>query len=192
MTFSREEFHPVFRRVVAELVLPLGALPPLFEAIYGFLDDGKSRQLKALAGAWPPGADWPSGRTWLQAKMRRELEAEAEDEGEDAEWQPGDPLPEVPERNLHELLLMRVSRLASRAYRDAQIRESYRHERWWTLYPTIAINRHLDVPCTPCGRGRDERVPAEEGLRLMEQKCEHPVCECRFDPVRIPIGSINS
>lgn len=175
---SPEQFHPVFRRMVAELVLPPGAVPPLFAAVHGHLYDGMGARLKALAAAWPPGADWPAGRAWLQ--HQRELE---EDAASAASWPPGTASSEIRQRDLHELLLSRFTWLAHRVYRDAQVREIFSDEHLQRHYPFIEINRNAGAT-SPCGRGVNELVTAQEGLRLMEQYCPHPACRCTFDPAR--------
>lgn len=175
---TADQFRPGFVWVADDLELPDDHREAVFSAVYDSLYEGMERRLKALRSAWPGGSQWPSGHAYLRETLRQELEDEDE-------WQEGDPLPEVPERDLLRLLLIRFSHVAQRIFRNQQIREAYAEEFFRRRHPFIVMNREPREEHALCGRGSNVKLPVEEGLRLMDQLvCPHPACCCTFDPAK--------
>ena len=173
---GREEFRPGFDWVARELIFPDERREAVFEAVHTGLYEGINRRLKLLRPVWVEGVEWPAGHAYLQESAREEWE-------EEGEWQEGDPLPEVPERELLVLLLIRFSHVAYRIQRNAQIREWYMDARFAKAHPFIEMNRHPKEEHALCGRGSQVMLEVPEGLRLMEAlACPHPACRCTFDP----------
>ena len=173
---SREDFRPGFNWVVSELALPVEHHEAIFNAVYTTLYDGLDRRLKVFRLVWPEGAQWPSGHSYLQESERQAMEDEDE-------WHEGDPLPQVAERELFKLLLMRFSCVAQRLYRNEQIRDFYRDSWLRKRHPFIEMNRCHCEEHALCGRTSSVQLSIEEGLRLMEElTCAHPACRCTFDP----------
>lgn len=178
MNLSLVEFRRGFEWVARELVLEPEHQEPVLQAVYQSLDLGRAKALKNLAAVWPEYARWPSGFAFLQDSTRQSLQ-------EEGDWQEGDPLPEVTQRELLGLLLGRFQHVAHRLLRDQQVREFFEDEILKTRYKFLAVNRHLQPEDDHCGRGCNVVLPADEGLRQMEQlACPHPACRCTFDPVK--------
>lgn len=176
MRLTLDEFRPGFDWVTHELVLPVERREAVFSAVHDSLYEGMDRRLKALRSALAEGTQWPSGHAYLQETLRQDLEDEDE-------WQEGDPMPEVRERDLLGLLLMRFSHVAQRLFRNQQIREAYAEEYFRRKHPFIVMNREPRDEHALCGRGSNTKLPVEEGLLLMDQlACSHPACCCTFDP----------
>ena len=173
---SKEEFRPGFDWVARELTLADQHREAVFEAVHASLYEGLAQRLKVICAVWPEGARWPAGHAYLQESLRQELEDEDE-------WQDGDELPEVTEREFFKLLLIRFSHVAHRLFRNMQIREWYADEWLSKRHPFIEMNRHPCEEHALCGRGSNVLLGVEDGLRLMEQlTCAHPACQCTFDP----------
>ena len=178
MMLTQDEFRPGFDWVTRELVLPGEHREAVFSAVFGTLYEGMDRRLKALRASWPEGIQWPSGQAYLQETLRQDLEDEDE-------WQEGDPMPEVPERDLLGLLLKRFSHVAHRLLRNQQIREAYAEEYFKRRRPFIVMNREPREEHALCGRDSNVKLPIEDGLLLMDQlACSHPACCCTFDPAK--------
>ena len=173
---SKEEFRPGFNWVAHELTLPDQHREAVFEAVHATLYEGLAQRLKAIYTVWPEGAQWPAGHAYLQESLRQELE----DEGE---WQDSDEPPQVTERELFKLLLIRFGHVAHRLFRNAQIREWYADEWLTKRHPFIEMNRHPCEEHALCDRESRVQLSIDEGLRLMtELACSHPACRCTFDP----------
>lgn len=175
---SKDQFRPGFDWVYRELNFPNDQREALFNAVYLNLYDGLERRLKAIRSVWPVEASWPSGHSFLQEQLREELE-------DDDEWTAGDPLPDVPNRDLFRLLLGRFTQISQRIYRNAQVHDWFSDQSSRKRRPAIVMNRDPMEEHAWCGRGTNVILSAEEGLKLMEQlACEHPACRCTFDPSR--------
>lgn len=176
---SSSEFREGFDWVARELQLPAEHLEPLFLAVYSSLYLGQRQGVKVLTPAWTAaGAQWPSGFAYLQESTRLAYQ-------EEGEWHEGDPLPEVSERELLGLLLMRFAHVAYRLQRNRQIRDFFNDPQLRERYSHIELNRHPMDQHALCGRGGNVLLQVHEGLRLMEQlTCAHPACRCTFDPAK--------
>lgn len=175
---AQDEFRPGFDWVARELELPDQHRERVFQAVHASLYEGLERRLKAICAVWPEDAQWPTGHAYLQASLRQELE-------EDDEWRDGDDLPEVPDRELFRLLLIRFSHVAQRLCRNAQVREYYADPSRKKQRPFIVMNRTPSEEHALCGRGSNVLLDVTEGLRLMEElTCTHPACRCTFDPAK--------
>lgn len=173
---TRAEFRPAFDWVARELTLPDANRDAIFEAVHASLYDGLERRLKAIYAVWPEGGQWPTGHTYLQESSRQELE-------EDDEWQEGDDLPQVSQRELIKLLLIRFTHVAQRLYRNRQVRDFYKDDLLRKRHPFIEMNRNACEENALCGRESKVQLSVDEGLRLMEELvCSHPACRCTFDP----------
>ncbi len=172
---TREEFRPGFDWVARELVLPAQHLEEVFEVVHAWLYDGIERRLKALRAVWPEKAQWPSGQAYLQESLRQELE-------EEDEWRDGDPLPEVSDRAIFVLLLVRFAHIAQRIYRNDQLQNLLADAHLSKRFAHIEMNRYPCEEHALCGRASNVLLPINEGRELMKQlACPHPACRCTFD-----------
>ena len=175
---SKDQFRPGFEWVFRELKFPEQHREVLFDAVYSTLNEGLDRRLKAIRAVWPSEASWPSGHEFLQEQLREELE-------EEEEWVKGDPLPEVSNRELFKLLLVRFTQVSQRIFRNAQMRDLFADQRMRKRRPFIIMNREPMEEHAWCGRNSKVMLNLEEGLELMEQlTCNHPACRCTFDPCK--------
>lgn len=154
----------------------------LSKALFESMHSGIGDAVRDIHNVWPASAQWPRGRDFLREEIRVAWE-------EEGDWSPGDQLPDVPVRDLLKLLRMRVSRTSHRMFRAAQIQEFYAEPSHRASHPWIEINRFLDAGQDYCRRGTRVRVPVEAGLWLMGvESCDHPACQCTFDPEKHASG----
>lgn len=150
----------------------------LSDALATSMHRGMRPAIKKMLAAWPDTARWERGASFLQEEIRAGQE-------EDGEWSPGDPLPDVPVREVLGLLYTRTWRTSHRMFRADQVRDFYAEPRLRSSHPWIEINRRVEPDQDFCGRGTKVLVPVEAGLWLMGvENCDHPACQCTFDPSR--------
>jgi len=166
---------PAFDWVAQELTLPDEATrQALRGAFIEHRNAGFTKLEKALAKAWSPGSRWPSGESYLRSQGWR-----PEDEGGSDDSYEGD--------DLVELLAHRLSRVAHRMFRDAQVRALIHPDSPTKSkrYTHVCVNRdHFDdEERNACGIQSGSLISIEAGLVFLRQPAhKHPACDCTADP----------
>lgn len=165
---------PAFDWVAQELELPDDATRQALRAAFVLhRHDGFDKLHRALVKAWTPGARWPSGEDYLRSQGWR-----PDDEGgSDDAYEGEDPV---------ELLAHRLSRVAHRIFRDAQVRSLIHPDspKKVERYTQVCINgHHFDDEPSACGIQPGSLLSIAAGLVFLRQPAhKHPACDCTADP----------
>lgn len=165
---------PAFDWVAQELELPdVATRRALQEAFVEHRHDGFNRLHRALTKAWAPGSCWSSGEAYLRSQGWH-----PENDGSSDGTYEGD--------DLVALLAQRLSRVAHRMFRDAQVRAVIHPDSPTRVkrYTHVCINRdHFDDEPSACGIRPGALISIEAGLVFLRQPAhKHPACDCTADP----------